>query len=221
MNQPLELAERLDLAPVFVVGNSSGALIALRAAAARPDLLRGLSVHEPPGLALLADEPQMRPMLAGYDERISAVRVLLEDGKDADAAERFVETVAFGPGMWRQLPPDRQATMVENAPTFLDELRDPDGLSVDLDGLSGYAQPTQLTLGDQSPPLFGPVLDRLQTVLPHAERYTYAGAGHLPHITHPSEFAAVVIRFDSGIAASRSAACRLKQTPIDQPFTRT
>jgi pimeloyl-ACP methyl ester carboxylesterase len=131
-------------------------------------------------------------MLEGYDERISAARVLLEDGKDADAAERFVETVAFGPGKWKQLPPDRQTTMVENAPSLLDELRDPDGLSVDLDGLSGYAQPTQLTLGDQSPPLFGPVLDRLQTVLPHAERYTYAGAGHLPHITHASEFAAVV-----------------------------
>ena len=31
--------------------------------------------------------------------------------------------------------------MVENAPTFLDELRDPDGLNVDLDALSGYDQP--------------------------------------------------------------------------------
>jgi pimeloyl-ACP methyl ester carboxylesterase len=188
----IELIERLDLAPVFVVGNSSGGLIALRGATERPDLLRGLSIHEPPGLALLADEPQMRPMLEGYDQRISGVRVLLEDGKDAEAAEQFVETVAFGPGMWQQLPPDRQATMIENAPTFLDELRDPDGLSVDLDALSGYAQPTQLTLGDQSPPLFAPVLDRLQSVLPHAERHTYVGAGHAPHITHPSEFATIV-----------------------------
>src|SRR5262249_51478002 len=144
------------------------------------------------GVAVRGAEPQMRPMLEGQDERISAVRVLLEDGKDAQAAEQFVETVAFGPGMWKQLPPDRQATMVENAPTFLDELRDPDGLSVDHDGLSGYAQPTQLTLGDQSPPLFGPVLDRLQTVFPHAERYTYVGAGHVPRITHHSEFATVV-----------------------------
>ncbi len=66
------------------------------------------------------------------------------------------------------------------------------GLNVDLDGLSGYAQPTLLTQGDQSPPLFAPVLDRLQTVLPHAERHTYVAAGHIPHITHPSEFAAVV-----------------------------
>ncbi|HXZ69986.1 MAG TPA: hypothetical protein VEH31_03815, partial [Streptosporangiaceae bacterium] len=80
----------------------------------------------------------------------------------------------------------------DNAPTYLDELRDPDGLSVDLDALSGYAQPAQLTLGDQSPPLFAPVLDRLQSALPHAERHTYAGAGHLPQLSHPSEFAAVV-----------------------------
>jgi len=82
--------------------------------------------------------------------------------------------------------------MVENAPTFLDELRDPDGLNVDLDALSGYDQPAQLTLGDQSPPLFAPVLDRLQSVLPHAERHTYVGAGHVPHLTQPREFAAIV-----------------------------
>jgi pimeloyl-ACP methyl ester carboxylesterase len=188
----VELIERLDLAPVFAVGNSSGALIALRVAAARPDLLRGLSIHEPPGWPLLADEPQLRPMLEGLGERISAVRTLLEDGKDAEAAEQFAETVALGPGMWKQLSPDRQATWVENAPTYLDDLRDPDGLNVDLDALSSYAQPTLLTQGDQSPPLFALVLDRLQTVLPHAQRHTYVGAGHIPQITHPSEFAADV-----------------------------
>jgi pimeloyl-ACP methyl ester carboxylesterase len=82
--------------------------------------------------------------------------------------------------------------VVENAPTYPDELRDPDGLNVDLDGLSGYAQPALFTQGGQSPPLSAPVLDRLQTVLTHAERHTYAGAGHIPHITHPGEFAAVV-----------------------------
>jgi pimeloyl-ACP methyl ester carboxylesterase len=188
----IELIERLDLAPVFVVGNSFGGLIALRVAATRPDLLRGLSIHEPPGFPLLADEPQMRPMLEGVGERISAVRALLEDGKDAEAAEQFAETVALGPGMWKQLPPDRQATWVENAPTYLDDLRDPDGLNVDLDALSSYAQPTLLTQGDQSPPLFTPVLDRLQSVLPHAERHTYVGAGHIPQLTHPREFAADV-----------------------------
>jgi hypothetical protein len=96
----------------------------------------------------------MRPMLEGLGERISAVRALLEDGKDAEAAEQFAETVALGPGMWKKLPPDRQATWVENAPTYLDDLRDPDGLNVDLDALSSYAQPTLLTQGDQSPPLF-------------------------------------------------------------------
>lgn len=186
------LIEQLDLAPVFVVGNSFGALITLRVAATRPDLLRGLSIHDPPALALLADEPQVRPMLEAFGERIARVRVLLEDDNDAGAAEQFVETVVLGPGMWQQLPPGLQATFVENAPTFLDELRDPDGLSVDLDALSAYAQPTLFTQGDQSPPLYAPVLDRLQTVLPHAARHTYAGAGHLPHVTHPTEFAAVI-----------------------------
>ncbi len=94
--------------------------------------------------------------------------------------------------MWKQFPPDLRDIFVENAPTFLDELRDPDGLNVDLDALSAYVQPTLFTQGDQSPPLYALVLDRLQTALPHAERHRYVGAGHLPHVTHPTEFAAVI-----------------------------
>jgi hypothetical protein len=92
-------------------------------------------------------------MLEGFGERPSGMRVLLEDGKDAEAAEQFVETVAFGPGMWKQLPPNLRATFGKNAPTYLDELRDPDGFSVDLDG---GALRTRTTLV-QGTVLYGPL----------------------------------------------------------------
>lgn len=42
------LIETLDAAPAWVVGNSAGAVITLQLAATRPDLLRGVIVHEPP-----------------------------------------------------------------------------------------------------------------------------------------------------------------------------
>jgi pimeloyl-ACP methyl ester carboxylesterase len=108
------------------------------------------------------------------------------EAEEYPAAERFVETIALGPGQWVQLPESVRQTFVRNAPTYLDELRDPDCLAVDLDALARYSKPASLTKGDQSPPMFAPILDRIAQSLPHPERHVYAGAGHVPHMTHPT-----------------------------------
>src|SRR6266536_701439 len=59
------LIEQLDLAPAHVVGNSGGAVIALRLAAERPDLCRSLVVHEPPLIGLLEGKPEFETMVGG------------------------------------------------------------------------------------------------------------------------------------------------------------
>jgi hypothetical protein len=43
---------------------------------------------------------------------------------------------------------------VQNAPTFLDELHDPNQLSVDRDALARLEVPVRLTEGSESPPVF-------------------------------------------------------------------
>jgi transcriptional regulator GlxA family with amidase domain len=48
-----------------------------------------------------------------------------------------VETVALGPGMWAKMPGDIQDGIIENAPTSLDECRDPEQLVFDLDWIRG------------------------------------------------------------------------------------
>lgn len=95
-----ELIEHLDLAPAWVVGNSFGASIALRLAAERPELFRGLIGHEPPLLSLLGGDPAAAPVLEEVGGRIEAVLELIAAGDHAAAAEQFVEGVALGPGMW-------------------------------------------------------------------------------------------------------------------------
>ncbi|MEV7596306.1 alpha/beta hydrolase [Kitasatospora sp. NPDC089797] len=187
------LIEGLGLAPAFVCGNSYGSLIALRLASVRPDLLRGLAVHEPPGTSLLLTDPELRPIGTALAGRVAAVRELLEQAESAAAAELFVETVAFAPGAWAQLPAPVRHTFIRNAPTYLDELRDPDALDLDLNALSRFAEPALLTQSDDSPPMYGQVLDLIDLALPAAERYVYAGAGHAPHVSQPEEWVRVVL----------------------------
>lgn len=85
--------------------------------------------------------------------------------------------------------------MIANAPTYLDELHDTEWKVVDETRLAGYDGPVLLTSGDQSPPMFQPIARRLAQLLPQVTRTTYAGAGHIPHLTHPQEYVAQLVRF--------------------------
>jgi pimeloyl-ACP methyl ester carboxylesterase len=189
------LIEHLRLGPAWVVGSSFGGSIALRLAAERPDLLRGVIVHEPPLLSLLAGNREMEPLLGGVGERIGAVVDRIAAGDHAGAAEQFVETVAIGPGAWALLPAEAQEIMIENALTFLDEARDPDQLAFDLDSVAAFSKPALLTRGTLSPPMFAPVVEQIAAAFPAADLHVFPGAGHIPHVTHPQDYVAALKRF--------------------------
>lgn len=189
------LIKQLDLAPAWIVGNSFGASIALRLASHHPELFRGLIAHEPPLFALLADDQDLAPMLADAQQKLAIVVERIAAGDDALATEEFVEHIALGPGSWAQIPFDYQQAMIENAPTFLDESRDPEQLTFDLETIKSFTKPTLLTRGDQSPPLFRPVVTKLAAALRHAQVVTLPGAGHIPHVTHPAEYVETILRF--------------------------
>ena len=183
-------------APAHVLVNSFGASISLRLAGERPELFRTLNVHEPPLFDLLRDDPKTKPLTEGLDERILAVVSDLAAGNMEEGARRFVDTVAIGPGAWDNFVPDEaKRTLINNAPTFLDETRDPELLTIDLSALAQFSRPVLLTDGSESPPIFVPVLDKLAAVLPNATRKTLADAGHLPHLTHPQEYVEAIVEF--------------------------
>jgi hypothetical protein len=71
-------------------------------------------------------------------------------GNVEDAARRFVDSVAPGQGSWDGLVPDEaKRTLINNAPTFLDECRDPEAgfglfaptLTDDMAKLAGFRAP--------------------------------------------------------------------------------
>ena len=197
VNDLAELIEHLDLAPAWVIGNSFGASITLRLAGERPELLRGLIGHEPPLFSLLADDPALMPMLKEVTHRVGAVVERIASGDHADAAEQFVETLALGSGTWVQLSYELQQTLIENAVTFLDEANDPEQFHFDLEWVRGFSKPTLLTLGDESPPTFAPVVSKFAEAIPDVEVVTFPGAGHIPHVTHPDSYVETIIAFTS------------------------
>lgn len=191
----IALVEELELAPAHIAGNSGGAAVALKTAIKKPDLFQTLIVHEPPLFDLLNSVPESQPYLQNVKSRIGAVVPLLEKGENEQAAQLFVETIAMGPGAWQQLPLPVQQTFIFNAPTFLDEMHDPNNLNLDTAALSHFDKPSLLTTGTESPPFFLMVLNQLATAMPTARRYTFEGAGHVPHMSHPTKYVEVLKNF--------------------------
>jgi pimeloyl-ACP methyl ester carboxylesterase len=126
---------------------------------------------------------------------VEAVGSRIAEGDHEGAARQFVEEVAFGPGAWEtELPPEVREIMVQNAPTFLDELRDPAQLSIDEDVLGRLEVAVRLTEGSESPPVFPRVMDRLTELIPTATRETIKGAAHVPQLQTPDRYVEVTTR---------------------------
>ncbi len=85
--------------------------------------------------------------------------------------------------------------VIENAPTYLDETNDPDQVAFDLEWIREFPRPVLLTQGDQSPPLFAPVIPRLTEALPSAEVGTLSGAGHFVQAENPHDYAEAITSF--------------------------
>jgi pimeloyl-ACP methyl ester carboxylesterase len=103
-NEPTSLAQQADdaaellrslrLSPAMVFGTSGGAIIALKLALERPEVCRGVIVHEPPFLNVLPNAEE-----AGKAFQLAVERALKENGPKG-AMEMFIRTnagdAAFG-----------------------------------------------------------------------------------------------------------------------------
>ena len=192
------LIETLDLGSVHLVGNSYGGSIALGLAARRPDLVLSVTAHEPPLLGVAQAHPPLIDEFSHVKRLIDDVGEMLRAGDLAGGAQHFIDAVALGPGTWPLLPEENRRTFVANSATFLDTLGDPHWGDVP----APNAVPVLLTDGDGSPAWLPAIVSALAATMYHqADRHTFVGAGHVPHISHPHAYVAVV---DSFIASARA-----------------
>ena len=106
------------------------------------------------------------------------------------------ELLGIGVDVEKYLPAD---TLSEG----LDNMADTQAFSLDTEALAALDRPVLISLGTESPQHFARIAEVLLEALPGAEIATMEGAGHLPHLTHPHEYAALVASFASAAAAPR------------------
>ena len=172
--------------PVYLLGHSWGAVVALRAAQ-RTDRIDRLIIYEPP-------LPLIQPVI-GDAGALAEAHSLAAEG-DWDASLRAaLRSVGFPsdayPDSDRSDSPISWPSMVANMPTWLPELDECVTLSTD---------PTDWVVPQTTLVLVGTenrqrTMQRLLSVLPNAMMWSLPGQGHEAPITAPDLFAAEVIRF--------------------------
>lgn len=176
-----DLIEVLGERAAVVAGHSYGGVVALGAAVARPDLVRGVVAFEPP----LAWLPQWPDGSAGE-------AALTAGGTAADAAEAFMRRL-IGDAAWERLPQRTKDERRHEGPAMLTDITsirpphepfDPTDVTV----------PVVLGRGSESSERHRISVELLRDLIPQSELHVVEGAGHGCHRSHPSAFAELVRR---------------------------
>ncbi|MFU1982394.1 alpha/beta fold hydrolase [Bordetella hinzii] len=165
-----------------LVGHSRGGRIAVEAALRAPARVRSLVLADP-GLA--------RP---GEDERgdfRQRALALIQAGQADAGLALFIDTVT-GPDTWRRMVPWFKDMVRDNAATLLGQAREP---AAPLGDLASLSMPVLLVGGALSPAPYPATLDRLQALLPQAQRVKIAGSSHGMNLGNPRAFNQAILDF--------------------------
>jgi pimeloyl-ACP methyl ester carboxylesterase len=164
----VDLAELLQPGD-HVVGHSYGALGALFAVASRPEVVRSLTVIEPPTLSLVRGDPTVEETIAAHSESL----------RDVDDPREFYVAFATRIGAPTAEVPDRLPVPLERLVRLLMHERPPWEASLPIDALQGSSFPKLVVSGGWDPGQEA-TCDALAARLgPLTERAVISGRGHV------------------------------------------
>ena len=185
----------VDLYPVHVVAHSYAGAVALRLATDHPEMVRSLALHEPPLIALLGDDPATAPEAERLLAGTATIRELVRSGSRELAAREIVGAFSTEEGAWDRLRPEAKTNLLRHLDRWYEEIADPEATEPDRAALAELLIPVLLTTGERSPPFLHRTTRALGDRLRNATVRTIPGAGHVPHLTGPDQFIALLHGF--------------------------
>ncbi|MEW2064430.1 alpha/beta hydrolase [Streptomyces sp. NPDC007002] len=178
-------------------GSSSGAVLALRAAAAGVNVER-LALYEPPFVVAEGDDGPPRDLA----QQITA---MLAEGRRSDAVRYFMTRVQGMPGIavfFMKLMPKMWANLTELAGTLPYDIAvmgdTQQGKPLDTEEWKGVAVRTRVLTGGKSPAAFRRAALAVTEILPQADHRTLPGLNHGAVVMAPKKIAPQIIEFIKG-----------------------
>ncbi len=189
-NDLAEFLKKLRLPPVHLVGHSSGAYIALLATMDHPELVRSLTLGEPPVMSLLPPPSPTDP------NPFARAVVAFSNNEQEKAVQEFVSVVTGDSTYFSKLPQlDREVMMMNTQEARANATMQNIMPLTSCDDLKKITCPVLLVGGDQSPFFLQAILNKMEPCLRNKERATLQHTSHGLEYESPTEFNKVVLSF--------------------------
>jgi pimeloyl-ACP methyl ester carboxylesterase len=189
------LLETIDLFPVHLIAHSYGGAVALRLATDRPEMVRSLALHEPPFIGLLEEDPATAPEAERLWGTLDEIRRLAHAGAREAAVRSIVESLSTEDDPWSAVGPEARRSLGAYLGRWEEEMGDPDATRPSPAVLADLLIPVLLTTGEKSPPFLHRIVDRMSLDLRNATVRKMVGVGHVPHVSDPDLFVALIYGF--------------------------
>ncbi len=197
-NDLSELIKKLDLGPVHLVGHSYGAYTALLTTMNHPELVRSLTLGEPPVMPLLQNVPGGDTIVNNFINRsIKPAAEAFKSGNNEKAIAVFIGGVIGDTSFFSKIPPEGRSMMMTN----ILELRGAALSSknpftpISCADLKKINTPVLLMTGEKTALLFHAITEELNKCLANKERAVLPGATHGLEIENPYDFNKIVLAF--------------------------
>lgn len=185
-----EFLKKLNLEPAHLVGHSSGAYITLLAAIDHPELVRSLTLGEPPVMSLLPP-----PAATAVNPFAKAVEAFANNEQEK-AVSSFLAMVTADSSYFSRLSPEDREIMMMNtqearANSTLQNIMPP----TTCNDLKRINCPVLLLGGDKSPSFLPLIFNKMEPCLSNKEKATLPNTSHGLEYENPSAFNKVVLGF--------------------------
>jgi len=195
-----DLAEFLKLLHpglVHLVGHSYGAYTALLTTVNHPELVRSLTLGEPPVMPLLAHVPSGDTMLNSFiTKTIMPAAGAFKTNNNEKAVTIFLSGVMGDSLFFSKLPQQLRDIMMDNTLELRGSVFTKNLFPVvPCDDLKKIKTPVLLLKGDRSPLLFTSIIEELDRCLGNKEQATLSNSSHGLEFENPAEFNKTVLGF--------------------------
>ena len=205
----IELLQNLNAVPAHLIGHSWGGFIVLLAAIRRPDLIRSITLIEPPVLTLFLDMPpkpgqiislllrsprNALPILKLGATVMAPAEKAFRKGDDRQAIEIFGQGV-LGKDRFARLSGERYKQVWDNRRADKAQMLGAGFPNLSPADVRQIQLPALLVTGAESPKAFHRMNEMLATLLRHAQLVVIAGASHIVHEDAPQALNQCIMDF--------------------------
>ena len=192
-----EFIKSLNLGPVHLVGHSYGAYTALLTTMDHPELVKSLTLGEPPVMPLLQNAPGGDTIVNEFMNRsIFPAAKEFRSGNNEKGISIFIGGITGDTGFYSKFPPEvRQAMMANILELRGVALSKNSFVSITCPDLKKINTPVLLLTGEKTALLFNAITDELNKCLLNKERAILPAATHGLEFENPAGFNKIVLGF--------------------------